>query len=407
MLSTSVLNARTNYSIINKLAATADKNPTAVDYYNQALAENSYGNAAAAMEKINKSLELKPDYANALSYRGYFYELAKEYDKAIVDYLAADKLKANVNGMQVATTYAKLGKKQEAFTWLEKCLSIEYNRPDMKSLINNADFESLKGDTKWKEITSKDWYSPFEKLMIEGREKTNAKDLPGALEIWNKTIQLNPTRDEAYNARAVNYIYQGKYENALKDINQAISLKEKSEYFGNRAYIYKQLERFAEAMPDYEKAVQLDPENIIQGDRALVRFKLKANDPGIEEDLKTYLSVFHKDDFNWYFLGIYYYNSARDMEALNVLNKAININNSTAAYYNKRADVLFSLKYFDKAIADCTKSIELEPKDGKPYYTRGVIYAEQMKKQDACYDFKKAKDLGFYDENKYYENICK
>ena len=406
ILSGSVINANTKYPLHKTVVAVADQY-TAVDYYNQAIAENGYGNNVAAMEKINKAIEMKPDYANALSYRGYFYELAKEYDKAIVDYLAADKLKPNINGIQVVTTYAKMGKKQEALAWLEKCFSIEFNRPEMSSVLTNLELEPLKGEAKWKEITSKDWYTPFEKLMTTAREKTTAHDLKGALEVLNKVIQENPTRDEGYNARALNYIYQEDFESALKDINKAISLKESSEYYGNRAYIYKHLEKYSEAMPDYEKAIQLDPENIIVGDRAFVRFKINAADPGIEADLKKYLSVYYQDDFNWFFLGTIYYNATRDAEALNALNKAININKTSAMYYNKRANVLFGLKYFDKATDDCNKSIELDPTSGQPYYIRGVISAEQMKKQDACYDFKKAKDLGYYDENGYYESICK
>ncbi|MCD6069096.1 MAG: hypothetical protein K0S33_3922 [Bacteroidetes bacterium] len=380
---------------------------TAVDYYNQSLAELNYGNNAAAMEKMNKAIELKSDYADALSYRGYFHHLAKEYDLAITDYLAADKLKHNINGYFIASSYAKAGKKEEAFKWLEVSLTIAENKALLNSIINDPDLESLKGEAKWKEIVAKDWYTPYEKIIAAGNAKMEQKDLAGAMVEWNKAIALEPANDIAYGKRGLNYIYEENYDKALTEINEAIRLKASSVYYGNRAYIYKKQKKFKEALADYDKAIELDPQNIVQGDMAMVKFTVDQTDPSIATDLKKYLSYYYKDDFNFYFLGIYYYGVNNFMESANTLNKAIALKNDEPDYYVKRAQAYFGLKFLSQAEDDCTKAINLRADNGAAYYLRGTINGEQVKKAEACADWKKALELGYEDVNGYYKSICK
>jgi tetratricopeptide (TPR) repeat protein len=380
----------------------------AVSYYNQALAELSYGNNSQAMEKINKAIELKPDYADALSYRGYFNHLNKNYDKAIADYLAADKLKHNVNGYFIASSYALAGNKAEALKWLETSLGMEYNRAQLPSILNDPDLTSLQSEPKWKEITTKDWYTPYEKLITEGNALTGKKDLMGALEAWNKAIALEPSKDEAYGQRAINYLYQGNMEKAIADVTKAISLNgTKSVYYGNRAYFYKEMKMYKEALADYDKAEQLDPQNIIYGDRAMVRYIVNQKDPGVATDLKNYLAINYKDDFNFYLLGLYYYGVSNDADAISALNKAILLKGDESSYYKKRGQAYFGQKDYPNATSDLDKAIALKSDDGEAWYLRGVVFGEQKKKDDACRDWKKARELGYDDQNGYYNAICR
>jgi tetratricopeptide (TPR) repeat protein len=50
--------------------------------------------------------------------------------------------------------------------------------------------------------------------------------------------------------------------------------------------------------------------------------------------------------------------------------------------------------YHDKAIADYTKAIKLQPKSGVTYNNRGKAYSEKGDYDKADIDFKKAKKLG-------------
>lgn len=400
-----LFNAKTYEKFSNTVSVT--KGP-AVDYYNQALAELNYGNNAQAMEKINKAIELNPDYADALSYRGYFHHLNKNYDKAIADYLAADKLKHNINGYFIASSYAKAGNKAEALKWLETALATTENKAQLNAVMSDPDLEVLHSEPKWQEITAKDWYTPYEKIINEAYTKTGKKDLMGALEEWNKAIALDPAKDEAYGQRAINYLYQGDMEKALADATKAIQLNgNKSVYYGNRAYIYKEQKKYAEALADYNKAIAIDPQNIVYADRAMVRFALSQSDPGVAADLKTYLAINYKDDFNYFLLGTYYYGINNMQEAVNNISKAIQLKSDEPNYYKKRAQAYFAQKNLQSSIDDCNSAITLNSSDGEAYYLRGVVKGEQLMKNEACSDWKKAKELGYYDENGYYNSICK
>ncbi len=124
-------------------------------------------------------------------------------------------------------------------------------------------------------------------------------------------------------------------------------------------------------------------------------------------DLKKYLSYYYKDDFNFYFLGLFCYNQGNDGEAINALNKAIAIKNDESTYYKKRAQAYFGLKMFTQATNDCNKAINVNAKDGEAYYIRGTVNGEQKNKSEACADWKKAMELGYDDVNGYYKDICK
>ena len=49
---------------------------------------------------------------------------------------------------------------------------------------------------------------------------------------------------------------------------------------------------------------------------------------------------------------------------------------------------------FDKAIADFTEAIRLDPKDAQSYQNRGVAYGKKGEKAKAEEDFAQAKKLG-------------
>ena len=49
----------------------------------------------------------------------------------------------------------------------------------------------------------------------------------------------------------------------------------------------------------------------------------------------------------------------------------------------------------DKAIADCTEAIRLDPKYAKAYYNRGWAYGRQGDKTKAEEDFARARELGY------------
>lgn len=398
---------RTSLFIACFLGALVSSAQTATDYFNKGVAEFNYGNSTAAMDNMNKAIALKADYANALSYRGYFYNQLKEYDKAISDYLAAEKLSPNVNGYLTANPFALKGNLDEAFKWIEASLKAPEGKAQLSAIQNDAELSALHGDPRWNELISKSWYSEYETLIIQVNALSQNNDLEGAMTLLNKAIALDAKGHQAYGLRAIIYFRQGNTDQALSDLGEAIRIKpDKSSYYSDRAFVYNQLRNYEKALADFNKAIELDPENMVYADRALVKFGINQQDASLASDLKTQLDSYYRDDFNWYLLGTYYYGKGEYMESIVYITKAIKINDKTADYYKKRGNAFFGAKQNSNALADLNMAVSLNPKDGQAYYDRGTVKGETMDKQGACADWKKARSLGYEDPNGYINAIC-
>ena len=59
----------------------------------------------------------------------------------------------------------------------------------------------------------------------------------------------------------------------------------------------------------------------------------------------------------------------------------------------RRGHAYYEAGEYDKAIADCTKDIELDPNDADAYYNRGVIYGEKGEVDKAVSDLKRCIEL--------------
>ena len=74
--------------------------------------------------------------------------------------------------------------------------------------------------------------------------------------------------------------------------------------------------------------------------------------------------------------------------------------------YISRCLVKANLKDYYGAISDCSKAIEINPKDGKAYINRGVSKFAIRDNEGACFDARKGKSLGASNGSKAVELLC-
>ena len=77
------------------------------------------------------------------------------------------------------------------------------------------------------------------------------------------------------------------------------------------------------------------------------------------------------------------------------LTKSIELNSQDFSAYHWRGYIFGVRGDFEHAITDLTKAIELNPRDGEAYYYRGMAYQSVMNTTKADEDFAMAKSLGF------------
>ena len=84
-------------------------------------------------------------------------------------------------------------------------------------------------------------------------------DYVGSINLWDRVVRQNPSNSDSYNDRSLVYLKSGAFENALKDIEMAISLDSSvTAYYYNKARVLLASGKFNESMRNFEKAIELD-----------------------------------------------------------------------------------------------------------------------------------------------------
>jgi tetratricopeptide (TPR) repeat protein len=100
-------------------------------------------------------------------------------------------------------------------------------------------------------------------LYLRGRTyRKNLERYEDALKDLNQAIEFNPNFISAISERGEAYHQVGQYEKALRDFNHVIELKSKHPWaFGCRGNTYLMLGLNNEALMDFNRSLELEPEN--------------------------------------------------------------------------------------------------------------------------------------------------
>jgi tetratricopeptide (TPR) repeat protein len=97
-------------------------------------------------------------------------------------------------------------------------------------------------------------------LMKRGLEYQAHEDLEGARDAFDRAIALKPDYAEGWNRRAMLFFNDGKYDEAVKDLESAITYEPR--HFGawiGLAMIFESVGRPDAALKAYEKALEIHP----------------------------------------------------------------------------------------------------------------------------------------------------
>jgi serine/threonine protein kinase len=161
----------------------------------------------------------------------------------------------------------------------------------------------------------------------------------------------------AYYKRGFAWIDKGEYDNAIRELNEAVRLDgENARFYYERGLARAYKGDHEKELSDFSEAIRLDP-----------RFAPAYNCRG--------LAWRTRQEFD---------------KAISDFDAAIRIDPTFAAAYNNRGFAWSEKKEYDKAIGDFSEGIRLDPKQAHAYFNRGYAWLEKREYDKATLDFDKS-----------------
>ena len=224
----------------------------------------------------------------------------------------------------------------------------------IKALLAGA--TSMEPLDQWQKRNDIRAYVCFE----QGKRKYYDSDAEGALENFNKAIELTPNDPEIYKFRAKSKVSLEDYQAAIENYNQAIKLNpDDASAYKERAEAKRKLGNHTSAIADYNQVIKLNPDDAsAYKERAETKRKLGNHTSAIAD-----------------------------------YNQAIKLNPKDAFTYRARADAKHKNGDYTGAIEDYNQTITLNPKDAEAYKKRGKVKAELGDDPEAIEDYNQALKL--------------
>ncbi len=277
------------------------KNPGAFFLYNilgvSQLRQNKFSDAINSLRKV---IDCKPDHAEALSNTGLAYLNLGQYEKALEYFQKAKSLNPKIQGIDknLGAAYNNIDRFAEAVASYSKALEQNSNDAELHRNIaiaydNLKEYpkahshyqKSLELNSNDAEACSKYGYSLVKsgnnemavKVILEGQKicgdsydmfailgaaYNNLGDYSVAIEQFQKAIEKDQKKIQAYTNICATLINQERYEEALVYYDQALEIfPGNASIYYFKGSVYNKLERFEAARDSYLKSIEQNPES--------------------------------------------------------------------------------------------------------------------------------------------------
>jgi len=291
-------------------------------FYERGINHHDNNELSQAVDYYTASLRQNPNSTRTLFNRGLVYFQQGKYHKSINDF--------------------------NLLLALEPADGESYEHRGRAKLMID-DFEGAAAD-----YTSAIHFNPHSSLLYLNRGTAHGN----AIRLYNETVEVDATNEQAYNNRANLYLKLGKYDVALRDYNKSISLNPNTDSYTNRAFYWLEIGEYDKALQDCKNALTINQNN-----------------------LEAYVCM-----------GLVKLNQKSYGESIEFLDYAIERGSSSEIAYNGRGEALLEKGYPEYAIDDFTRAIQVDEK-AIHYFNRGNANMKINLLTAAINDFEKTLEL--------------
>ena len=223
-------------------------------------------------------------------------------------------------------------------------------------------------------------------------------DLPGALRIYDRLLQMDSTNALIHNKRGIVLFELGYPDEAIAAQSEAIRL--------NPEFADAYLCRGAAWFELYRELCE-QPEDSLSGkDRVLHDMKISSTRVLLINDFVEATKLDSWDDWAHNSLGRAYYEVGNYAEAIQSFTDAISLNpRASWAYYNRGLSEM-ELKEYEASIDDFTKALDADSDDGWAYFQRGEARLRSGDAARGCEDLRRALSLGVSHAGGLIDSFC-
>ena len=378
-----------------------------------ALVQSILGKREAALASYDRALELRPDYAEALSNRGNTLHQMKRFEEALASFDRALKARpayAEAFSNRGVTLHA-MKRLLQALESFDRALEVQPNYIKALSNRGNALHELKRFEEALANFDRALEVQPdyAEALSNRGVTLHELKRLDEALASYDRAIELSPNYAEALSNRGLTLHEMKRFEEALASYDRALRARpEYADALSHRGNTLQQLKRFEEALESYDRALALRadiPE--VLSNRGLTLHELNR----FNEALASYdRALMLRKDYAEALSnrGVTLRELKRFDEALTSYDHALRVRPNFAKALSNRGNTLHEMQRFEEALASFDRALDVEPDYAEAFSNRGVTLHELKRFDEALASFADALRLRpDYADAHYNEALCR
>ena len=210
-----------------------------------------------------------------------------------------------------------------------------------------------------------------------------------ALDDYNQAIKLNTSLIRAYTARANVYNQLDRYEDALLELNRALEIEPDNEFvLLSRGSIYEHMKCYEEALSDFERISESEFKfkPVALSEKGIIQYKMGKYQEAAKS-LTEAVRIESTFALSWIWLARAY-QVLHPYQEIPGLLKALSVpKRNSAKVITNRALAMEDTGYYEEAIVEATRAIELEPKYVSAIIKRGFAYLKLDSLEEAVNDF--------------------